>query len=847
MAKISGLDALETDNLDGTEQLPVVKGGAMHRTSADGLVGKLAQPYVAQASNAVVSAQALVNSRTTLAQALADFAVGDLFSTADDTAQDGEGSPTNPDGELRVYQRIADAPGYTDLGDAFAPIAKAAAASNTPGRGLSLFGMEGGGTGQDLANRTAFPTLETARLLDLDPAGIVNRIQTADRGTYEKVDAATPEQLADGSAIVDARGWVWAQVKSRIMSAREMGIVPHTDLSSYGRIQGAIVDQSGKLQRAFYQLAEHGGGELVFDEGMLGVIAVEETVVRPLGTSMRNLYHQGNTDELEGLKFCSTENGTYHTRAGTVVSFVNDGSANDGCMFFDNAAKEAPGTWIKPYPNALAAYVKGVMIDGRASGGISGFHTAAPNVYESLRGWDIATLISKPAVYMDQLKIDGVNVAQRSSATHFLIDLGDDLGDGLYIGGVHSNYTSTGQICNNILVGTCRGGIVALCINGIIRAVGSDALTIEACHGEGHQVQIDAANVTIKANHFHNGKNLPTPIDIANSNADRGDQMVVRLEGNSFVHFAGPSGGGAQGWAEGPCLDADIRSPGIRVYHDGTNVREASFSGQVGRRIHMMPVFGDSTRGGQFEAFKYYGHVIGHKPGSIWNTSDGAVIEVTGTARSALEPWYGLTEVKDFKPTKANVVFLGETAIYEYHVTLVQDYPRKIAKLPANNAIATRAATNGAQLLPEFTIGQAASTRGPRTYKIERRIAGGQFTKFCFVTSFGFTKCIDNGKAINSIPWEDMPASPLEDFNFGGFAGRIRYTDGQAHVLDATVTTVPAYGDWQRGDVVNTPNARPDAATNTRLKSRSLIDDGDPETDGTEWVAEYVLTQPPAA
>lgn len=88
--------------------------------------------YVATASDAAeaaelaaTAAQALTNFRKTIAEGVADFGVGDFFSSA-------EG------GEIRLYERIAGAPFYDDLGDDAAPLTKSSLASSDVGKGASL-------------------------------------------------------------------------------------------------------------------------------------------------------------------------------------------------------------------------------------------------------------------------------------------------------------------------------------------------------------------------------------------------------------------------------------------------------------------------------------------------------------------------------------------------------------------------------------------------------------------------------------------------------------------------------------------------------------------------------------
>ena len=762
----------------------------------------------------------------TIAEGIAAGPVGEGFITDDPAValRDDDGNltgATNTEEVARACMRVEAAPGYVHR------------PGSDPGNRKEQI---------TLKNRTAFPTKATAAALVIDPDDTVNRIDTGDRGVYEKrATAPSADEATYGTAFTDAGGKVWAKPRCRIMSARnDAGLIAHTDLSTYGALQGTIVDQAGKLQHALDLLAAHGGGEMVFDEGMIGAIPLKSSTRIPLGVGMRALFHQGNTSSLKGLKFCSTDDGVYNTAAGGTVTLANDGTCNDGFLFFDNINPASPSTWIDPYANALKASIEALMVDGRVSLGVGGIYTGAPKNYLGLRGWDVSTLIGKPSgLYMDQLQIIGMNVAQRSSTTHFLIDI-SGLGEGLLIANVHANYTSTGDICKNIYVGTSRGGRIEGCIsNGITLIEGADAFTVANQHGEGHQIQIASANVTVEDCHLHGGEGLPGSILITNPNKTRRNNMRVDLNSNTFVHFDGETGGGCTGWSPTEQLDVDIRDYDIAVRHNGGNRREVSFSGQVGQRFHVMPLFGDSTNGGQFDAFKHYGHVIGHKPGTIWKTETGATIEVSGTSRSALDGWGGVAAVTDFVPTSSTVTFRAPTDTYYYQPVLVQDYPRKIARLAATTPEVSRSATFGAQALPDITISQSEATRGPRTFMCFRGTTSNLYDKYCFVTSMGCARWFDNGEAFNSIAWEDIPGGPvsLETFNNNGMACRIEYVDGVARLIDPTVTTEPTVGTWVVGDEMMTPAATVDG-NNMRLKSRTKLAAG--------WVAERVSTVSPA-
>lgn len=94
--------------IDGEEDLPLVQGGQTVRLPvADHLL-----PYFDRVDMAVSTAQGLLNFRALIADGVADFPVGSFFAS-------GEG------GALRLYERIAAAPFYLDMGDNVAPLTKA--------------------------------------------------------------------------------------------------------------------------------------------------------------------------------------------------------------------------------------------------------------------------------------------------------------------------------------------------------------------------------------------------------------------------------------------------------------------------------------------------------------------------------------------------------------------------------------------------------------------------------------------------------------------------------------------------------------------------------------------------
>lgn len=108
--------------------------------------------YVAQASDfaeaaqlAAAAAHAFSNFRATIAEGVAEFPVGEFFSSAET-------------GALRVYKRIAIAPFYQDMGDGAAPLTKPGLA--LPGTAAGL-GTESGDNLQHVLNIYVLPSPTT--------------------------------------------------------------------------------------------------------------------------------------------------------------------------------------------------------------------------------------------------------------------------------------------------------------------------------------------------------------------------------------------------------------------------------------------------------------------------------------------------------------------------------------------------------------------------------------------------------------------------------------------------------------------------------------------------------------
>ncbi|MFD2578807.1 hypothetical protein ACFSTD_09840 [Novosphingobium colocasiae] len=181
MSKITALPPHSTEDIDGTETLPIVVNGQTRQTPAGPLVDRLAQPHVdaaaasaAAAEGAAIAAEAGTNYRATIAAALADFAPGVAFVCPQVTGE-------NPDGEDRRYLRTVGVPGYELTADQ--PLSKRVMQSTADGKGTHALGHKADGTGA--IDRTAADVLRD----DLRGADYATIQQALDKAAADTVGA----------------------------------------------------------------------------------------------------------------------------------------------------------------------------------------------------------------------------------------------------------------------------------------------------------------------------------------------------------------------------------------------------------------------------------------------------------------------------------------------------------------------------------------------------------------------------------------------------------------------------------------------------------------------------------
>lgn len=153
------------------------------------------------ASNLAVVLAGVTNFRATYAEGVADFIVGEYFTSAES-------------GELRLYKRTAGDPGYTDQGDVVAPVSRALLAANT---GAALIGTSEAGINVEEA------LAARAKLTDLADVDGATMIGTEDADvTVQEALSARPTSVAltdDGAAaLIGSAGDLGANVQASLLN-----------------------------------------------------------------------------------------------------------------------------------------------------------------------------------------------------------------------------------------------------------------------------------------------------------------------------------------------------------------------------------------------------------------------------------------------------------------------------------------------------------------------------------------------------------------------------------------------------------------------------------------------------
>lgn len=229
MVMISKLPVLPTVDVDGAVMLPVVKDSVTKRTAAAPLIEKLAEPYIDLADQAAAAALAVSNYRPTFAQAIADFPVGNMFSTAET-------------GELRAYQRTAAAPYYVDLGDEVAPLT----------RGLMRKSAGSGRVGYD--RRAAYPAESVGAKLQTMPAQLEDYGETADAD--DAADALAAFHADGGGALSIDHAYEFPQAGGPF----DLGSGP-IDVTDGGSVKGELYLGPDRRVRARLPMHYDNGAE----------------------------------------------------------------------------------------------------------------------------------------------------------------------------------------------------------------------------------------------------------------------------------------------------------------------------------------------------------------------------------------------------------------------------------------------------------------------------------------------------------------------------------------------------------------------------------------------------------
>lgn len=626
----------------------------------------------------------------------------------------------------------------------------------------------------------------------------------------------------------DMAGFAMRRFADREYTAEDYGIIPWAYFDATTGVQANApdgttpTDHTPRLQVLAYNIAAWGGGVIKF-RGMTGSVNFNSTLIHPMGVSMRMPAFNkrpvvgGVKQWRKTLRLMPLAGGSFMKDDGTLTSVALDGHCQNGyliCGNIDPSVNASDYLGAGGIPGPGVGFMDNIRADGTPTNGIRIMRAAGP--YQC-HGWD-GDMISSAytrvtSLYTDKTTIDVFNFYTRANGTMPLLDL-RGTGDAVYVGQVECGYYDTGggvlAAAEGVWISNCRGGDVAMLVNGIHRFTGGSGLTIRNCHIENGQINVDRGSVAIRDNHLHNGAGLPTPIIIQNSSSGNGDSGRVILSGNIVAHYVNKGGEGHTGWSATEKLDVLIGTGGGRmdILDDGTNSRFVGVSGQLdlgnitGMRYGTL-VGGVETVDANIAA---YGPMIQRKP---FRFNKGKV-DVTGVI-AGNGTWNGIT-VTTFTPSGTQSPYQGATQTNYYRAVVMLDPIRNIGRLASSGGGSVNiAVVNGQAALPRVNAAWGSMDHeGGFLLRLYRGATDAVYSEYVDVPAHVFNYGYDDGLCFASYPWIARTPGDVDTVQ-AGLTGTLVYSNGNVHVINAA-QGAPTSGTWLAGDEVDRVDSQvPDA------------------------------------
>lgn len=493
--------------------------------------------------------------------------------------------------------------------------------------------------------------------------------------------------------------------------------------------------------------------------------------------------------------------GTSGRKGGTEFSPMVGGIYTEDYLFFMNISTSNPNTWVNQYPNNDSGGARNVCIINNVKGTIAtpiipkinGFKFAGSYHFEKIRYEGVGTLIGKPNVYTDKVKIIDIDGQWRPNNTDYLIYL-PGLGDAYDIRQIGTGYVGSSSPTSDInwgkglFLGAARGADIYGLINGIHTINGGTIIDVHGAHLEGGRLDIIDAEVNIHDNLFFTNDWSKDPrIRLLSVNSQYRNRYVASIKNNIFVQDAVIH----SGWSKTLIPDIMFHSAYHVTMED--NFRQVTTSNAISNKQFMGIIICDQD-GNFLEDYNIYTHILSaerihfanNKIPLTFNTRDFRA-SISGFDTPVLKTDYG-------------VKWKTDAVKYFYQMQVLIDPVRLIGRNVTGSEV--NISINANSDIVELPINWGSNlTRSGCILRVYRGIESGYYNRYVDIPVVSLRSLIDDGLSLNGFSWNLRTAGFMNALNNAGLCGQARYLDGIMEVF-SDYTGQPTVGTWKNGDKV---------------------------------------------
>jgi hypothetical protein len=479
-------------------------------------------------------------------------------------------------------------------------------------------------------------------------------------------------------------------------------------------------------------------------------------------------------------------------------------------------------TWVTEFPNNGSGTIKNLSIDGTDTDGINGFKFAGSYEFKELDGVKVGSIIRKPNVYTDKLKIYSIHGRLRSDDVSYFVDL-PGLGDGYEISSIAGGYIGDEDIvAKGIYVGITRGVDISSLINGDHLIERTEAFDLHSCHQEGGDIIIRDSSGVVRDNAFYREKEIDSRVIL--ESVSPADRFTVTMERNVFTSSLNRRGG----WRETDSPDI-VLHPSFSV-NLRDNVRRWTDSTKVVEQGRTAALIG-SDENTFIQEFINYAHLL--TDCTVINNQ----VQINLNSVDLDKTFNGLgTPVSK---AVSGATWSKPSDTYYYKADLVIDPVRNIGRKSELQEVSI-SKVNGGDLTSISIVWGNTVNRGNLILRVYRGVSSGIYSDFVDLHIISLQTLIDSGDAVNGVPWGALASESTYSL---GLTSAINVVGG---VIQAgTYGGLPTEGTWKQGDIVKKVNTAIDE-NNMVTDSYRRLTNGSSHVNNVDWAIMRSSTVSPA-